>query len=130
MRLAQWLLAPVVAVLLLLGVTSPGYAAHPKAGATYTGVNSASDHVTLTMNKAGTKVSGKVKDSCGTITRFAAERVKASGKFSLVWNNQFGQPSYFLKGTFVSPRKAKGTVNSVVVCEGDATRPYVALLAS
>lgn len=130
MRIARLLLVPLVAVLLVFGVMAAGNAVMPKPGATYRGVNAATDHVTLTVNRAGTKVSGRVRDACGTITRFTARRIRAGGKFTLVWNNTFGQPSYWVKGTFVTKRRATGTINSVVVCGPNATRSYTARIVA
>jgi hypothetical protein len=126
MRIAHRAVAPILAAMLTFGVMAPGFAATPHAGAKYTGVSTESDHLVLQVNHAGTKVHGRVKDACGDTTKFTAKRIKAGGKFKLVWNNSFGQPSFTVTGKFVTKNKAKGKMQSTVVCADNAARRYSA----
>lgn len=101
------------AVLLVGGTAAPGVAATPKAG-TFSQMRQNGDYkIRLEVNKAKSKVSPFYYNDCSNVPVVLKIRIKDDGSFTFngTRDNVIGDPVHvFIKGKFVRPKVAKGSV--------------------
>jgi hypothetical protein len=116
MRRAK-VLIPVL--LTALALPAMALAGHPAPGATYTGKSVKDDQVLLRVSRSGHQMFIRVIDPCGTKLKGTGLTIGGKGRFDAVSSS-----GAEVKGSFVSRRKATGTVENQ--CNGLGRRDFVA----
>jgi hypothetical protein len=116
MRRAKVLIPILLTALALPAIALAG---HPAPGATYTGKSVKDDQVLLKVGRSGHQMFIKVTDPCGTTLKGTGLTIGGNGRFDAVSSS-----GAEVKGSFVSRRKATGTVENQ--CNGLGKRDFVA----
>jgi hypothetical protein len=103
----------------VLAIPAIALAGHPAPGATYRGKSEKDDRVVFKVNDSGHHMFISVTDPCGTNLKGGGLTIGKNGHFDAVSSS-----GAEVKGSFVSRRKAVGTIKNK--CQDLGERTFVA----